>query len=148
MYVWATAHTHTHCNILTSDPAKLSDEKCTCVNNRCIRSKISGDNLDCRRVELSANVTLTRSRWTANNYITRCCRKFRSVGDQSLKSVFQFEGWELDPAEVGPPGLRLSSPGERERNAAIAREWGSICWNLCSVSNSPLTHKPFRNPFE
>ena len=30
-----------HCNILTSDPAGLSDEKCTSVNNRCIRSKIS-----------------------------------------------------------------------------------------------------------
>ena len=35
------------CNILTSDPAELSNKKCTRVNNRCIRSKISGDNLDC-----------------------------------------------------------------------------------------------------
>ena len=43
------------CCILTSDPAGLSDEKCTCVNNRFIQSKISGDNLDCRRVELSVN---------------------------------------------------------------------------------------------
>ena len=31
--------------ILTSDQAKLSNEKCTCVNNRCIRSKISGGTL-------------------------------------------------------------------------------------------------------
>ena len=43
------------CCILTSDPAELSDEKCTCVNDKCIRSNISGDNLDCRRVELSVN---------------------------------------------------------------------------------------------
>ena len=44
-----------YCCILTSDPGGLSDEKCTCVNNRCIRSKILGDTLDCRRVELSVN---------------------------------------------------------------------------------------------
>ena len=51
-------------------PAELSDEKCSSVNNRCIRSKISEDNLDCRRVELSANVTLVRGRWMSNYYIT------------------------------------------------------------------------------
>ena len=49
------------CNILTSDPAELSNKKCTCVNNRRIRSKISGDNLDCGRVELSADATLTEA---------------------------------------------------------------------------------------
>ena len=32
------------CNILTSDPAELSNKKCTGVNNSCIQSKISGDN--------------------------------------------------------------------------------------------------------
>ena len=53
-----------NCNILTSDPAELSDEKCTCVNNRCIRSKISGDNLDCGQVELSVNCDATGSKWT------------------------------------------------------------------------------------
>ena len=35
------------CNILTSDPAEQSNKKCTSLNNRCFRSKISGDNLDC-----------------------------------------------------------------------------------------------------
>ena len=35
-------------------------KKCTCVNNRCIRSKISGGDLDCRRVELSANCDARR----------------------------------------------------------------------------------------
>ena len=57
------------CNTLTSDPAKLSDEKCTCVNN--IQFKISGDNLGCRRAELSANCDATGSRWMSNNDITR-----------------------------------------------------------------------------
>ena len=47
------------CNILTSDPAELSNKTCTRVNNRCIRSKISGDNLDCDRVELGVDATLT-----------------------------------------------------------------------------------------
>ena len=50
-----------YCNILTSHPAKLSNKKCTCVNNRSIRSKISGDTLDCGRVELGADATLTEA---------------------------------------------------------------------------------------
>ena len=42
--------------------AKLSNKRYTCVNNRCIRSKISGYNLDCGRVELGTDVTPTRGR--------------------------------------------------------------------------------------
>ena len=56
--------------MLTYDPAGLSDEKCTSVKNRCIRSKISGDNLDCQWVELSTIVTLARSGWASNYYTT------------------------------------------------------------------------------
>ena len=126
-------------NILASDPTKLSDEKCTCVNNRCIRSKISGDNLDCRRVELSVNCDATGNRWAANNDITRCDREVELVGDQNLKSVLQFEEWEPDPAEAGPLGPRLSNPVEQERNAAITRRAGGAICSFCSVSNSPLT---------
>ena len=50
-------------------------------------------------------------------------------------------------AEVGPPCPWLSSPGERERNAAMARTVGSIC---CSSVQSPthLSYNTFRNPFE
>ena len=73
------------CNILTSDPAELSNKKCTCVNNRCIRSRISGDNLDCRRVELGADVRPTRSRWMSNNCITRCDRKFSYLVSEFLR---------------------------------------------------------------
>ena len=129
------------CNILTPDPAGLSDEKCTCVNNRCIRSKISGDNLDCRQVELSTNVKLARSRWASNYYITPAT----GSSDQLERRC-----WNENhvPAEAGPPGHRLSSPGERERNAAMARRVGVNMLQFCSVSNSPLTDNTFRNPFE
>ena len=52
------------------------------------------------------------------------------------------------PEEAGLPGPRFSSPGERERNAAVARRVrGSIC---CSSVQSPthLTDNTFHNPFE
>ena len=52
--------------------------------NRCIRSKISGYNLDCGWVELGADVMPTRSRWASNNYITRCDRQVQLVGDKML----------------------------------------------------------------
>ena len=128
-------------NILTSDPVMLSDQKCTCVNNRCIRSKISGDNLDCRRVELSTNVMLARSRWTSNYYITPAA----GSSDQLKKRCWNDKHV---PAEAGPPGPRLSNPGERERNAAMVRRVGVNMLQFCSVSNSPLTDNTFRNPFE
>ena len=111
-------------------------KKCTCVNHRCIRSKISGDNLDCRRVELSKNVTLARSRWASNYYITPAT----GSSDQLERRC-----WNENhvPAEAGPPGPRLSSP-ERERNAAMARRVGVNMLQFCSVSNSPLTDNTFR----
>ena len=128
------------CNILTSDRAGLSDEKCTCENNRCIRSKISGDNLDCRRVELSTNVTLARSRWVSNYYITPA-----TGSSDQLEKMLE---WEPCPRRGCPPGPRLSSPGERERNAAVARRVGGQYVAICSVSDSPLTDNTFRNPFQ
>ena len=120
-------------------------KKCTCVNNRYIRSKVSGDNLDCRRVELSANMTLARSRCTSNYYITRCDKKSDQLERRCCNENHV-------PAEAGPPGPRLSSPGERERNATVARKVReSIC---CSSVQFP-THLsqiiPFviiSNPFE
>ena len=130
------------CNILTSDLARLSDEKCTCVNNRFIWSKISGDNLDCRRVELSIIVTLARGRWASNYYITPA-----TGNSDQLERRYWNENHV--PAEAGPPGPRLSSPGEQERNAAIARRVGGVnMLQFCSVSNSPLTDNTFCNPFK
>ena len=127
---------------MTSDPAGMSDEKCTCVNNRCIRSKISGY----QRITLTVEglnwvriVKLARSRWTSNYYITYIS------SEQSERRC-----WNENhvPAEAKRPGPRLSSPRERKRNAAMARRVGVNMLQFCSVSNSPLTNNTFRNPFE
>ena len=66
--------------------------------------------------------------------------KFRSVGEKMLE-------WGTCPREAGSPDPRLSSPGERERNAVMAIRVGSIS---CSSVRSPTpSHsKTFCNPFE
>ena len=117
-------------------------KKCTCVNNRCIQSKISGTTLTVEGLNWVRIVTLARSRWVSNYHIT----PVTGSSDQLERRC-----WNENhvPAEAGPPGPRLSSPGEWERNAAVARRvGGSIC---CSSVQSPtlLSHsKTFSNPFE
>ena len=113
------------CCILTSDPAK---KKCTCVNNRCIRSKISGDQ--------GMALTVVRLNWVdVKQWYNPGDRKFRSVGVQSLKSEFQFELWE--PAlsrELGPQAPGWAAQENGERKAMIVRRVGG--GSICSVSNS------------
>ena len=90
----------------------------------------SGDNLDCRRVELSTNVTLARSRWTSNYYITPA----RGSSDQLERRCWSENHVQ---GEAGPPCPRLSNPRKQEGKTVIARRvWGSIC---CSSVQSP-TH--------
>ena len=110
------------------------NKKFTCVNNRCIRSKISGVQgwpwLSRGWIEYKI-VTLAGSRWMSNYYITT-----------ATGSSDQLEGrcWNEShvPAEAWPPGPWLSSPGERERNAVMAiRE--RVLFSL----QLPLTHNPF-----
>ena len=123
--------------LLIGPQPNCQNKKCTCVNNRCIRLKISGDNLDSRRVELSVNVTLTRSRWASNYYIT-------PVTGSSEQLERRCWNENHVPAEAWPPGPWLSSSGEQERNAVIARRVvGSIC---CSFVQSP-THLSQIIPF-
>ena len=55
--------------------------------------------------------------------------EFRPVGEKMLE-------WRPCPREAGPPGPRLSNPGERERNAAMAIRVGVNMLQFCSVSNS------------
>ena len=116
-------------------------KKCTCVNNRCIRSKISGDTLTVEGLNWERIVTLARSRWTSNYYITPAT----GSSDQLERRCWN-ENHVL--AEAVPPGPRLSSLGERERNAAMSRRVGVNMLQFCSVSNSPLTDNSFRNPFK
>ena len=56
--------------------------------------------------------------------------------------------WGTCPREAGPPGPRLSSPRERERNAVMAIRMGVNMLQFCSVSNSLSHSKTFSNPFE
>ena len=132
------------CNILTSNPTELLNKKSTCANNRCIRSKISGDNLDCGRVELSADATLTEAGGCQKLYnpVLREVRvSWRSEFGVNACSSKQ---WEPDPAE----SWALRSPGwaaqENERDVLLwPEELGVNMLQFCSVSNLPITHIPF-----
>ena len=62
-----------NCNILALDPAVNQE---TGASGRRYR----GITLTCGRVEYGAIATPTWSRWTSNNYITRCHRRFELVG--------------------------------------------------------------------
>ena len=116
---------------------RLSSQKknCTSVNNRCIRSKISGDQgwpwLSRGWIECEI-VTLAWRRVEVKLLYNHGDRKFRLVGEKMLE-------WEPCPREAGPTGPRLSSPWERERNAVLAIRVGVNMLQFCSVSNSPLT---------
>ena len=127
----------THLYVAYGPLAELSNKRCTCINNRCIWSKISGYNLDCGRAELGADVTPTRSRWASNNYITRCHRQ--------VERVSQFVG--VRGSEIQLPAERsLRTPVEqpkRMRSAAKDSGTGGQYVAVGSVSNSPFTHNPF-----
>ena len=104
------------CNILTSDLAELSNKKLTCVSNRCIRSKMSGDNIDCGPVELGVDATLTEAGAVKQLY--------NPVPQEVLELGVSCYSWREDAVErtssqtegLWSSGLRLSSPAERERN--------------------------------
>ena len=125
---------------LSTEP---SIKKCTCVNNRCIRSKISEYQLDPLTWLNSVHMrTPTGSRWSSNNYITRCHRRLKWVAVSSSSA----------PVAVGD-----RNPAEWEPEPSLTPGWAAQRKKCCygresvPVSNSPLTHnqhQPFRNPFE
>ena len=65
----------------------------------------------------------------------------RPVGEKMLE-------WGTCPREAGPPGPRLSSPGEREGNAVMAIRVGVNMLQFCSVSNSLSPLVTLSNPFK
>ena len=75
--------------------------------------RIQQYNLDCGQVELGADATLTGSRWTSNNYITRCHGQVQLVWSQLL----QFEAVRTSFQQRAGTQW-LSSPAERGRSAA------------------------------
>ena len=58
---------------------------------------------------------------------------------EDRKSGDKMRSREPAPREAGPPGPRLSSPGEQERNAVMAIRVGVNMLQFWSVSNSPLS---------
>ena len=89
-----------------------------------------------------------------NQLETRCGRESQHPAEWALRPLINQFGdqtiWREDagmgtcPREAGPPGPRLSSPGERERNAVMANRVGVNMLQFCSVSNS-LSHKTLSN---
>ena len=76
-----------------------------------------------------------------NYYITRWYRKSVSWRSDELETIC---GRENSTQRREPPGLRLSSPGERERHTAMSRGAGEVnmLQSLFSLQLS-LTHNPF-----
>ena len=116
--------------------------------NRCIRSKISRYNLDCRRVEFGANATLTGSRWMSNNYITRCHRQFELVGVScSWTSSCSSGQWEPVPSRgLGPQDHRLDS---QQNEKEVLKKTEELGLNMLQSVQSPtnLSHTTLLQPF-
>ena len=66
------------------------------------------------------------------------------LGAQEVQSVGKkMLDWGTCPREAGPPGPRLSSPGERERNAVMANRVGGQYVAVLFGLQLLLTHNPF-----
>ena len=133
-----------HCNIMTSDPAELSNKKCTCVNNRCIRSKISGhtltvDGLNWVHMRRSLKqVDVKQLYYPVLQEVRLSWRSEFGVSCCSSRIENQV------PAEAGPSGPPVEQPHRmRKKSCYSQKSWGSICCSFCPVSNSPLRHNPF-----
>ena len=75
-----------------------------------------------------------------NYYMTKCSGYTRRLEIRELEKWCCREDSTLQRA--GPPGLRLSNPGERERNADGHKSWGQYVAVLFGLQ-LPLTHNPF-----
>ena len=109
------------------------NRKCTCVNNRCTRSRnIRIITLTVDRLNECEIVTPTRRRCTLNYYITQCTGNSISWGSDEWVI---WCGWENQhPERLGPqaPGWAAQENGKETRLWPI--EWGTIC---CSSVRSP-----------
>ena len=104
--------------------------------------------IDCGRVELSADATLTEAGGVKQLYnpvlqeVRVSWRSEFGVNCCSSRRENQV------PAEAEPSGPSVEQPRRMRKKCCYSQKsWGSICCSLCSVSKSPLTHNPFRNPF-
>ena len=130
-----------------------SIKRWTCVNkqrnsgNRCIPSKISEYYLELWTWLNSEQMrTPTGSRWTTNNYITRCHRRFETVVVRVAIPVGdKMPEWEPAPDR----GLGYTGPTVEKRMRKKCcygqKNFGSICGNL-SPSPTHLSHTTNINP--
>ena len=86
-------------------------KKCTCVNNRCIRSKISGDHGITLTVVGLNWVQMWRSQevgWTSNHYIT----PVTGSSDQSERRCLNENHVPAEAGSPGPPGWAAQENGK------------------------------------
>ena len=76
--------------------------------------------------------------WGSDEIETRCGRK-NQAPDWAVAVANKMLDWGTCPWEAGPPGPRLSSPEEWERNVVMANRVGVNMLQFCLVSNS-LSH--------
>ena len=98
--------------------------------------------------------TLTGSRWTSSNYITRCHRRLEVVSSRQWVPLAVGDRmpaeWEPAPDRGLEPSVTPSwaAQPECERSVAMVRgTWGSI-WGSLSPSPTHLSHITDINPFE
>ena len=101
--------------------------------------------------------TPTGSRWTSNNYITRCHRRLELVSSSPVRVQFQLQlesvgtrcprKSQLQTWALSDP--RLGSPARMRKKCCYGHEknLGSICYSL-SPSPTHLSHTTNINPFE
>ena len=93
-----------------------------------------GDNLDCRRVELSVNCDARKKQVDVKLLYNPGDGKCKSVGEKMLE-------WEPCPSRGWAPRSPVEQPRRTKKNGCDSQKsWGgSICCSLCSVYNS-LSH--------
>ena len=97
----------------------------------------SGATLTVKGLNWVQNCDACRNRWASNYYIT-------PVTGSSVQLERRCWNENNVPAEAGPPGPQLSSPGERESKAVIARRvGGQYVAVLFSLQLTSHTVKPF-----
>ena len=131
---------------------ELSIKRCTSVNNRCIRLKISGYHFDLWTGWIRCNCDTYKKQVDVKQLYNPVPQMvWVSWSQLQLEFKLQFEAVRTSSQQrawaLSEPWL--SSPAEWERSADIIRGTRGQYVAVCSVSNSPLTLlQPFRNPIE
>ena len=137
---------------------QLSIKRCTCLNNKCIRSRYRGITFTLW-TWLNSVQTPTESRWPSKNYITRCHRQFEFVGVrgrqssvrgsefQSLLEIRCRSDSQLQTEGLGPQDPGWAAHQNEEEVLLLSEELGvNMLQSLFRLQLTSHT-QPFRNPF-